>query len=704
MREDWNVKLNEDLAKIKKYSHPCDRVVFLTTASPTATEKDNKRVEVKRRFGWDLELYDLERIATLVDNQHPQLRELHPDIFFFSSQKLPAELGGNDTNVFRGEQPRTLPSTIPPPKDFVGRAAELASLREKKQNGRSSFVLHGQGGVGKTELALQFAEEIKSEVQAHLRVDMRGLENRPTLSADAMLEIVRSFDPSASVDLQPQEIVKLYVHFLNKYKTLILFDNAKDRSQVEPLNHANALVLITSRTIFNVSGGVSLEIQQMSIEDARLLLYSVANEARFEGTADALADLAGYLPMALLPLASILADDQSVEAMDLLQKYSDRKERLRLEDPNRGNISVEASFDLSYERLTDELKACWRRLSVFPSDFDLEAMQAVWTVDQPKAIRSELTRSHLLTFDADSKRSSLHALARDYALGQMTENELVQTRTLHSAHYGAVLTMLETVTLKNLALFDVERTNIEAGFEWVEKNLTKDDQFAELCTYYTGYASDLLFQRISLEEMERWQKAGLFAYRKLGNRIGEAYSESNLARIASYKGQHFKAIGGFKSALSKVEDLVPEFEGEWLGNLANVYLRLQRYQNAIRYHKKALEVSKQFGNRSAVARHLGNLGFTYLNLAKKEADLGNNEKASPILESAFTYLKEALEIEEINITSKAIVLMLLSKVYSAMEDEERAESFRAEAVKIKEALESPSSRILRMSSIEYSGK
>lgn len=508
VREDWNVKLNEDLTKIQKNSHPCNRVVFLTTASPTATEKDNKKAEVKRMLGCDLELYDLERIATLVDNQHQQLKELHPDIFLVSSQILTLERASNDTNLL-GSEPRIPPSTIPPPKGFVGRATELASLREEKQNGRRSFVLHGQGGAGKTELALQFAAEIKAEVQAHLRVDMRGLEDRPTSCVDAMLEVVRGFDPSASADLQPQEILKLYVHFLNSYKTLILLDNAKDRSQVEPLNHANALILITSRTIFNVAGGVSLEIQQMSIEDARLLLYSVANEARFEGTADALADLAGYLPMALLPLASILADDQSVEAMDLLRKYSDRKERLRLEDPNRANISVEASFDLSYERLTDELKVCWRRLSVFPSDFDLEAMQAVWAIEQPKAIRSELTKSHLLAFDADSRRSSLHALARDYAFGQITENELHQAQTLHSAHYGALLKKLPTVTLENLGLFDVERINIEAGFEWVEKNLMKSPQFAELCTYYTGYASDLLFHRLSFDE---WSVGNKLAY------------------------------------------------------------------------------------------------------------------------------------------------------------------------------------------------
>ncbi len=83
--EDWNDKLDEDLEKIKKHGHVCNTVVFLTTSSPTATEKDNKKEEVKKSYRWDLEFFDLERIATLVDTQHKELRFLHPDLFFMSS-------------------------------------------------------------------------------------------------------------------------------------------------------------------------------------------------------------------------------------------------------------------------------------------------------------------------------------------------------------------------------------------------------------------------------------------------------------------------------------------------------------------------------------------------------------------------------------------------------------------------------------------
>lgn len=94
VREDWNDKLNEDLKKIQTHNHPCHRVVFITTSTLTATEKDKKKKSVKGKLGWDLEFYDLERIATLVDNHYEVLRKLHPDIFFFSSRLLKFESQG----------------------------------------------------------------------------------------------------------------------------------------------------------------------------------------------------------------------------------------------------------------------------------------------------------------------------------------------------------------------------------------------------------------------------------------------------------------------------------------------------------------------------------------------------------------------------------------------------------------------------------
>src|SRR6266404_8278044 len=84
VQEDWNDKLDEDLEKIQNHGHLCNKVVFLTTGSPTTTQKDKKEAAVKKKYGWDLEFYDLERIATLVDTQHKDLRFLHRDLFYIS--------------------------------------------------------------------------------------------------------------------------------------------------------------------------------------------------------------------------------------------------------------------------------------------------------------------------------------------------------------------------------------------------------------------------------------------------------------------------------------------------------------------------------------------------------------------------------------------------------------------------------------------
>lgn len=96
VREDWEKKLDEDLRSIQKHGHTCAEVVFLTNGSPTAGEKDKKKKAVKEQYGWGLEVYDLERISTLVDSRHRELRGLHPQIFIISSRLVGIEPTGGE--------------------------------------------------------------------------------------------------------------------------------------------------------------------------------------------------------------------------------------------------------------------------------------------------------------------------------------------------------------------------------------------------------------------------------------------------------------------------------------------------------------------------------------------------------------------------------------------------------------------------------
>jgi tetratricopeptide (TPR) repeat protein len=538
------------------------------------------------------------------------------------------------TNRFEGEKPQPLPSNIPAAKGFIGREVELTALREAKQNGKTSFVLHGTGGVGKTELALKFIEEIKGEFEAHIKVDMQGLAN--ALSPDdAMLEVIRAFDPNVP-SLPSEQIEGLYVSLLNQHKTLLFFDNAKDRDQVEPLNQRMAFVIITSRTTFNVTGGFSEVTEQMSPKDARDLLYSIAGEERFDGKADEFAYIAGYLPMALSPLASILADDVTEDAAALIERYSDRKERLRLADPNRENLSVAASLDLSYERLSDELKVRWRKLAVFPADFDLEALKAFWEDENAKESHAILVKSNLVIFDKKSKRSRLHDLARDYTREKLSDKEFFAAEMLHTAYYGLLFANFNTASLENLAIFDLERTNIETGFALLREKMEFSDELARICDYYTGYlvVNEILLLRLHPREYIKWVEIGLSASRKIGDREGEGSHLGNLGIAYNNLSEYQKAIEYYEQALTILREIGNQKgEGSHLGNLGNAYLNLGEYKKAIEYYEKALAIAREINDRKSESSHLGNLGSVYL-------QLNEYQKAQEYYEQALTIAEE----------------------------------------------------------------
>jgi hypothetical protein len=81
VREDWRRKLAEDTEKIRRHGHQCRRLIFLNTASFTASERDKTVAVIQEEFGWSLELYELERLRVLLATKHERLMAKHPQIF-----------------------------------------------------------------------------------------------------------------------------------------------------------------------------------------------------------------------------------------------------------------------------------------------------------------------------------------------------------------------------------------------------------------------------------------------------------------------------------------------------------------------------------------------------------------------------------------------------------------------------------------------
>jgi hypothetical protein len=74
VREDWRAKLAEDAKKIKRHGHPCNALVFVTTARLSASERDEAIRTIGGDYGWTLELFGVERLRILLDIDHPDLR------------------------------------------------------------------------------------------------------------------------------------------------------------------------------------------------------------------------------------------------------------------------------------------------------------------------------------------------------------------------------------------------------------------------------------------------------------------------------------------------------------------------------------------------------------------------------------------------------------------------------------------------------
>jgi len=81
VRVDWRKKLEEDCQRIKAEDHRPLKVIFVCTSALAASEKDKARRDVLATFGWELELYDLERVRVLLTGPHRHLIAQHPAIF-----------------------------------------------------------------------------------------------------------------------------------------------------------------------------------------------------------------------------------------------------------------------------------------------------------------------------------------------------------------------------------------------------------------------------------------------------------------------------------------------------------------------------------------------------------------------------------------------------------------------------------------------
>lgn len=81
VRSDWRVKLGSDCKRVHEKGHAPDVFVFVCTEGLSASEKDFAHKFVAEKYGWTLDLFDLERLRVRLVGPQRHLIAQHPSIF-----------------------------------------------------------------------------------------------------------------------------------------------------------------------------------------------------------------------------------------------------------------------------------------------------------------------------------------------------------------------------------------------------------------------------------------------------------------------------------------------------------------------------------------------------------------------------------------------------------------------------------------------
>ncbi|MSU57963.1 MAG: tetratricopeptide repeat protein [Pedosphaera sp.] len=515
----------------------------------------------------------------------------------------------------------------PPPAAFTGRDEELADLEKKLTtdhaagatiSGKQHAGLQGLGGVGKTALATVLAHRLQDRYpDAQLYLNLRGADpdhRPPVTSVEAMQTLIHVFRPEARLPDSLDQLTPWYHSVLNDAgRVLLLLDNAADADQVRPLlPPANCLLIVTSRAQFQLPGLATRNIDCLAPAKSQELLLKLS--ARFYGVAKEAAELCGHLPLALEVFAGAVNGRNLSSVRELLDRLRAGKDKLS---------AVDATFQLSYELLADDLRGYWVRLAVFSASFDLPAAAAVWSVgldDVARDVLQVFVNASLVEYNQSNGRFRLHDLVRQFCDGKLNEAQRIAARLRHARHYcsvGATTDKLyqqggENVRL-GVELFDRERTHLEAAFDWLQTR--RDQETAALLVELVDAVAYTGGLRFHPRQRIRWLEGQLAAARITKNRGAEGAALGNLGNAYAALGDARKAIEFHEQALVIAREIGDRRgEGAALGNLGHAYAALGDARKAIEFHEQALVIAREIGDRRGEGQDLGNLGSAYFAL------------------------------------------------------------------------------------------
>ncbi|XMA19839.1 hypothetical protein WAI453_012630 [Rhynchosporium graminicola] len=390
-------------------------------------------------------------------------------------QKLLKRLYLSSSSVTGKHTDLVLPIYMMPPiplnKHFYGREYVLKAIatelvpeaHAKPANGKAvtyplTFTVSAPGGMGKTQVAIQFALAHQKSFEVILWVN-----------ADSVNEMAQGFQriagllgliPKDSMDgndlIHTREVVKRWLvnppslteggKFRRHISWLIIYDGVQDPDILNdfwPYDGPGS-VLITSRNPF--SWTKSLPLKQFTSDEAVAFLLKLTNRELSEVDRESVTKVGsrlGGLPLALTQMASIIVTKQLSfrQFLDSYNKRDSQRELLQFQthriyskSPSHEHTvaSVWAFENLKYGRkllnvlsMLDPDSIPERLLTSSFGSIDLPGYPA--TITDYENARGELLACSLVTANKQENKLFIHRLVQDVARAEMTLTELRKT-------------------------------------------------------------------------------------------------------------------------------------------------------------------------------------------------------------------------------------------------------------------------------------
>jgi tetratricopeptide (TPR) repeat protein len=522
-----------------------------------------------------------------------------------------------------------------------------------------SQAISGLGGIGKTQLAIEYAYRYRDEYQAVLWL---FAESRDML-VQGCYNLVRALDlPQKDVQDQEEIIGAVREWLQDHVDWLLILDNADDTSLVRAFlpSGASGHVLMTTRAqaVGRIAQGIFVE--KMTPEEGALFLLRRAGLLGQEELLKAediqwqdairIAEVMDGLPLALDQAGSYIEETECRLAgyLSLYKKHRKRLLERRGEPIFDHPKPVATTWNLSFEQVqrdnpaaADLLRLCaFLAADDIPEELVIQGTADVSSplnvlADDPLAINeviAELRCYSLLRRDSQNKTLSIHRLVQAVLRDMLSEEERRIWAECAARAVNAVFPEVKFETWAQCQRYLPHvRVCIASITQW-------HMVFPEVASLHHR-AGLYLQERAQYTDAEQLFQEALTIYEQVveAENVSIVRVLNDLANLSVTMGKYPEAEQYYLRSMAIIEhsrgvehaDLI-----DTLNKLAELYIRQGRYYNASTMAQRALALAEQVleAEHPDIATSLANLAEAYRELAEYRRAEAFSQRALAIRE------------------------------------------------------------------------